>query len=353
MTVREAIDDRMVIGDSPRMRTIFEYVRLVAAGDATVLIRGESGSGKEVLASRLHQQSQRRHRPFVAVSCAILSDTLIESELFGHEHGAFTGAIRERPGRFELAQGGTLFLDDIDDVPVPLQVKLLRVLQTRTVERVGGTRSLPVDVRIISGSKRDLRQLVSDGRFREDLYYRLNVVEIELPPLRDRPEDIPLLTDHFLARSFGRRGRPVPVVSPAVRQVLQRYPWPGNVRELENVCERMAQTSVCGRIRVGCLTAEMLLAAPDGPDRPRAELDPGLLQPPPDSIATPLDELVRQYERDLIARALKETGGNKSKAAALLGVRRSTLGDRIVRCGLDQATDSASRHQSPTAYLPV
>ena len=333
--------DSMIIGDSPRMRTILEYVRLVADGEATVLIRGESGSGKEVLAQQLHQQSPRRLGPFVAVSCAILSDTLIESELFGHERGAFTGAIRERPGRFELAHGGTLFLDDIDDVPVGLQVKLLRVLQNRTVERVGGARSIPIDVRIAAGTKRDLRRLVAAGTFREDLYYRLNVVPIELPRLRDRPEDIPVLTDHFLARAFRRRGRVVPPLSTAVRQALQRYTWPGNVRELENTCERIAQTAVCGRIRAGCLTARMLVgAAETAPveslplaDAPAAA--PAGDEAPVNPFATPLDALVRQYERDLIARALHETGGNKSKAAALLGVRRSTLGDRIARCGLD------------------
>ncbi len=334
-------DERMVIGDSPRMRTILEYVRLVADGDATVLVRGESGSGKEVLANLLHQQSPRRLGPFVAVSCAILADTLIESELFGHERGAFTGAVRERPGRFELAHGGTIFLDDIDDVPVTLQVKLLRVLQNRTVERVGGSRSIPIDVRIAAGTKRDLRRLVAAGTFREDLYYRLNVVPIELPPLRDRAEDIPALTDHFLARAFRRRGRLVPPVSTAVRQAFQRYPWPGNVRELENTCERIAQTAFCGRIRAGCLTAGMLLGAAGTTDLQDDSLPvPGPApapspEDPPSPFATPLDALVRQYERDLIARALQQTGGNKSRAAALLGVRRSTLGDRIARCGIE------------------
>ncbi|RPI53812.1 MAG: sigma-54 factor interaction domain-containing protein, partial [Acidobacteria bacterium] len=182
--------DSIVTGKSPRMRALFDLVRTIADSNGTVLITGESGTGKEVVANMIHHRSRRRLRPFVAVSCAIFSDTLIESELFGHERGAFTGAIKERPGRFELAQGGTVFLDDIDDVPLSMQVKLLRVLQNRTVERVGGLRSVPVDVRIVAGSKRDLNELVAQGKFRDDLYYRLNVIPLALPPLRERPEDI-------------------------------------------------------------------------------------------------------------------------------------------------------------------
>src|SRR5450755_972212 len=205
--------DSVVVGRSARMRAVFEFLRGIGSSDSTVLVTGESGTGKEVTATLVHQSSRRAHRPFVAVSCALFSETLIESELFGHERGAFTGAIKDRPGRFELADGGTLFLDDIDDVPLSMQVKLLRVLQNRTIERLGGTRTVPVNVRIIAGTKRDLKPLVAEGTFREDLYYRLNVLPIALPPLRERPEDVPGLMKHFIERYFRQRNEPVPVIS--------------------------------------------------------------------------------------------------------------------------------------------
>jgi two-component system, NtrC family, response regulator AtoC len=238
--VTTSISDSFVVGKSARMQAVFEFLRVIGNSDSTVLITGESGTGKEVTATLVHENSARRHRPFVAVSCALFSETLIESELFGHERGAFTGAIKDRPGRFEMAEGGTLFLDDIDDVPLAMQVKLLRVLQNRTIERLGGTRTIPVNVRVIAGTKRDLKQLVAEGKFREDLYYRLNVLPVTLPPLRERPEDVPVLMAHFLERYFRRRGEAVPVISDAVTQAFVRYSWPGNVRELENACERIA-----------------------------------------------------------------------------------------------------------------
>ena len=199
--------DSVVVGRSARMRAVFEFLRVISNSDSTVLVTGESGTGKEVTATLIHQTSRRKHHPFVAVSCALFSETLIESELFGHERGAFTGAIKDRPGRFELAEGGTIFLDDIDDVPLSMQVKLLRVLQNRTVERLGGTRTVPVNVRVIAGSKRDLKQMVAEGKFREDLFYRLNVLPVALPPLRERREDIPVLMEHFLERYFRRARR--------------------------------------------------------------------------------------------------------------------------------------------------
>src|SRR4030095_13546033 len=196
-------------------RAVFEFLRVIGNSDSTVLVTGESGTGKEVIATLIHQNSRRRHHPFVAVSCALFSETLIESELFGHERGAFTGPIKDRPGRFEMAEGGTIFLDDIDDVPLSMQVKLLRVLQNRTVERLGGTRTVPVNVRVIAGTKRDLKQMVTEGKFREDLYYRLNVLPVALPPLRERPEDIPVLMDAFITRYFQRRNEPARQVSVA------------------------------------------------------------------------------------------------------------------------------------------
>ncbi len=306
---------------------------MIDTSDSTVLVTGETGTGKEVIATLIHRNSRRRQHPFVPVSCGLFSETLIESELFGHERGAFTGAIKDRPGRFEMADGGTIFLDDIDDVPLPMQVKLLRVLQNRTVERLGGTRTVPVNVRVIAGSKRELKQLVAEGKFREDLYYRLNVLPLTLPPLRDRREDVPMLMDHFLGRYFRQRHEDVPPVSDAVKQAFMRYSWPGNVRELENACERIAQTCTCGTVRVGCMSAGILFRAGAQP----ADVAP-LLAPSPDTTAPiSLDERMRDVEASLIGWALKVSGGNKSRAAELLQIKRSTLGDRINRCGLGPA----------------
>ena len=309
------------------MRAIFDFTKVVSRSDSSVIITGESGTGKEVVANMLHHQSARRHQPFVAVSCALFSESLIETELFGHERGAFTGAIKDKPGRFELAQGGTLFLDDIDDVPLSMQVKLLRALQNRQVERVGGTRTIPFNVRIITGTKHDLRQMVADGTFREDLYYRLNVLPIVLPPLRERREDVPVLMEHFLRRFACERGIDVPDISPAVRQAFERHRWPGNVRELENACERMIQTCTCGTVRVGCLAASVLFGAAGSEER-----SPLPVLEPPKSIS--LDDRLKEVETNLIAWALKVSDGNKSKAAELLNIKRSTLGDRIARCGI-------------------
>jgi two-component system, NtrC family, response regulator AtoC len=316
------------------MRAVFDFVRVIADSQSNVLITGESGTGKEVIANLIHHSSPRRHQPFVAVSCALFSENLIETELFGHERGAFTGAIKDKPGRFELAQGGTIFLDDIDDVPLSMQVKLLRVIQQRVIERVGATRAVPVNVRIITGSKKDLRQLVAEGKFREDLYYRLNVLPIVLPPLRDRREDIPGLMEHFFKRYFRQRGEAAPEITPMVRQIFMRYDWPGNVRELENACERMAQTCTCGTIRVGCMGAQVLFeVGPDALKAPEPTSGDGL----PAGIS--LDDRLREVETSLINWALKVSKSNKSRAAELLNIKRSTLGDRIARCGLQVVED--------------
>ena len=331
--------DKVVVGHSPRMRAIFDFVKVVSRSDSTVIITGESGTGKEVVANMLHHQSVRRHQPFVVVSCALFSESLIETELFGHERGAFTGAIKDKPGRFELAQGGTLFLDDIDDVPLSIQVKLLRALQNRQVERVGGTRTIPVNVRIITGSKRDLRQMVTEGKFREDLYYRLNVLPIVLPPLRERREDVPVLTEHFLQRFARERGIDVPDISPVVRHAFARYRWPGNVRELENACERIIQTCTCGTVRIGCLAASVLFGA----TVPDAKITMPVLEPVK-SIS--LDDRLKEVESNLISWALKVSDGNKSKAAELLSIKRSTLGDRIARCGIVEPRDAVEAVQA-------
>jgi transcriptional regulator with GAF, ATPase, and Fis domain len=325
--------DSVVIGHSARMRAVFEFLRVIGNSESTVLITGESGTGKEVTANLIHQASRRKHHAFVAVSCALFSETLIESELFGHERGAFTGAIKDRPGRFELADGGTIFLDDVDDVPLAMQVKLLRVIQNRTIERLGGTRTVPVNVRIIAGTKRDLKQMVADGKFREDLFYRLNVLPVALPPLRERREDIPVLVDHFIQRYFRRRGEDEPQISDSVKDAFMRYHWPGNVRELENACERIAQTCTCGTVRVGCMSAHILFRA--GAQPPHVALPAAPLPDGAKPIA--LDDRLRELESNLISWALKVSNGNKSRAAELLQIKRSTLGDRINRCGLGKS----------------
>ena len=309
------------------MRAVFDFVRVIADSDSSVLVTGETGTGKELVANLIHQSSSRRHKPFMPVSCAILSETLIESELFGHERGPFTGALKDRPGRFELAQGGTIFLDDIDDVPMSMQVKLLRVLQNRTIERLGGTRQIPIDVRVITGSKRDLRQMVAEGKFRDDLFYRLNVIPINLPPLRERREDIPILVDHFVKRYFRQRSDEPRGVSPAVMQAFMRYPWPGNVRELENACERIAQTCTCDTVRVGCIPVSVLF-------HKYAEDQEPIVETHAHPSAVSLDDRLREVESNLISWALKVSAGNKSKAAELLNIKRSTLGDRIKKLGL-------------------
>ena len=343
-TVSPSATDSVVVGHSARMRAVFDLVRVISSSDSTVVIIGETGTGKEVTAMMIHESSRRKHRPFVAVSCALFSDTLIESELFGHERGAFTGAIKDRPGRFELAEGGTIFLDDIDDVPLSMQVKLLRVIQNRTIERLGGTRTIPVNIRILAGTKRDLKHMVAEGRFREDLYYRLNVLPILLPPLRERREDIPLLMDHFLTRYFRRRGEDVPAVSTGVKDAFMRYGWPGNVRELENACERIAQTCSCGTLRVGCVSMTILMQAAKQPAVAALPTEAVLsaAAAPTDAVPISLDERIRDLESSLIGWALRVSKGNKSKAAELLHVKRSTLGDRIQRCGLGHLEKTAA-----------
>ena len=343
--------DSIVIGPNLRMRAIFEYVALIGPGMGSVLVTGESGTGKEIVANALHLHSARRHKPFVAVSCALFADTLIESELFGHERGAFTGAIAARPGRFERAQGGTLFLDDIDDVPLGMQVKLLRALQNRTIERLGGSLPIPIDVRVVAGTKRDLQQMVAEGKFREDLYYRLNVLSLVLPPLRERREDLPVLVEHFLEKFFRRRGLDPPPISEGVMLALQAYEWPGNVRELENTCERIAESCTCGHVRVGCLGASVLFPADELAEIVDEDADregPGTAIGRPqfsaparhsrvDALARgeSLDDRIHAIERALITSALEQARGNKSQAAKLLGVKRSTLGDRIARLSIE------------------
>ncbi|HJM56164.1 MAG: DNA-binding response regulator [Planctomycetes bacterium] len=317
-----------VIGESQPMRDVFERVRTVAGSDATALIVGESGTGKERIARALHNLSSRSEGPFVAISCAALPETLLEAELFGHEKGAFTDARKERRGRFELADEGTLFLDDVDDMPLPTQVKLLRVLQERTFERVGGERTRSVDIRVVVASKVDLRAQVREGLFREDLFYRLNVVPIPLPPLRERTGDVALLVQHLLERHG--RGR-VYTLPESALAMLERYPWPGNVRELENAVQRGIALAGGGSE----LAAEDLLPQ-DSRWRGALEVH--------DEIQ-PLRDLLSQTERAHVRRALEATGGHRSQAASLLGISRKVLWEKLKTHGLGQDEGEAADGQ--------
>jgi DNA-binding NtrC family response regulator len=305
---------------SPRMRDAYQLAGQVAAATATVLISGESGTGKELLARAIHHASPRNGGPFVAINCASIPETLLESELLGYEKGAFTGADRAKPGRFELAEQGTLFLDEIGDMPQSLQAKLLRVLQERSFERLGGTRTLEVDVRMIAATNQNVIELVKQGRFRDDLYYRLSVFPIHLPPLRERPEDIPLLALHFLKRFGGEMGKAVRTYSEEALALLRSYAWPGNVRELQNVVERaviLSKTDTIG-------AAEIALGG--GTAAERAGAFRALI--PSDGIS------LEEVERQLIAAALDLADQNQVKAAALLRITRNTLRYRMEKYGI-------------------
>jgi DNA-binding NtrC family response regulator len=312
-----------VVGASSAMQAVFARLRKVAPTDATVLIQGESGTGKERIARALHQLSPRSGGPFVAISCAALPETLLESELFGHEKGAFTDARKERRGRFELAADGTLFLDDIDDMPLAIQTKLLRVLQERQVERLGGERPLDVDIRVLAATKVPLLERVGEGRFREDLYYRLDVVRLVLPPLRERAGDVALLVRHFLEK----HGRPDALIPRAALAALEQHPWPGNVRELENAILRAVSLAGDGPE----LALEDLLPA-DPRWRAPAEAAAREAQ----AGVRPLREVLHERERAEIERALEATGGARMKAAQLLGISRKVLWEKIREHGLGQ-----------------
>jgi len=323
----------ILIGRSPGMRRLRRLIEHVADTDASVLLQGETGTGKEVAAVALHHASSRRDKPFVAVNCGAIPPELLESELFGHEKGAFTGAITSRVGRFELAQGGTLFLDEIGDMPLAMQVKLLRVLQERTFERVGSNTSIEVDVRLITATHRDLESAIDEGRFREDLFYRLNVFPLELPPLRERREDIPLLSDHFIRR-LKRDGRSGGQLSAGVLRALQEYNWPGNVRELANLIERMLILVPDGLVEVGDLPTKFL----ERIGIPGARLDEFVDETPQASASGPpslpetnfnLRDHLAQLEVSFIRQALEEAGGVVARAAQRLGMRRTTLVEKL------------------------
>ncbi|BBO77352.1 acetoacetate metabolism regulatory protein AtoC [Desulfosarcina widdelii] len=308
-----------IIGSSPLMMRLMATSAQVAASEATVMITGESGTGKELVAAAIHHNSPRKEGPFVKVNCAAITETLLESELFGHEKGAFTGAERRREGRFVQANGGSLFLDEVGEMPVAMQVKLLRVLQERELTRVGGEQVLPVDVRLIVATNRNLAQMVEDGEFRGDLFYRLNVVELKTPPLRERREDIPLLATHFLKRFAEKNRKKVDRFAPRAMDMLIRHTWPGNVRELMNTIERAVVLAASD-----CLVEEdfaMLAPASESIDRIA-------------SSAFPADVPLEQIEREAIVSTLASAGGNKSEAARRLGITRKTLREKLKRYDL-------------------
>lgn len=306
-----------IIGRSEPMNAVFTKVKMVAPSRANVLLYGESGTGKEMIANAIHQNSPRRHRPFVKVNCGALPLTLLESELFGHEKGAFTGAIKTKPGRFEQADGGTILLDEIGETGPEFQVRLLRVLQEGTFERVGGTETLRCDVRVIAATNKRLDLMVREGKFREDLYYRLKVVEIDLPPLRERRDDIPLLVDHFLEEFARYYGKPKPRVHPKAMNALQNYDWPGNVRQLKNVVEG-AMVMTEGDITLASLPEEMTS-------------EPGTIQ----YVRIPATASMKEAEREVIAASLIRHGGNRAKTARALGLGRKTLYRKLEEYGIE------------------
>jgi len=307
-----------LLGASQALEKILKQARSVAATSATVLLTGENGTGKEMLARAIHEESPRASGPFVAVSCAALPETLIESELFGHEKGAFTNATQTRKGRFELANGGTLMLDEIGDLTPAVQVKLLRVLQERSFERVGGNKTLTVDIRLIAATNRDLEKEVAEGRFRQDLFFRLNVVPLALPPLRDRVDDIPILAAHFAAKSANRYGHAMPELTPKLIDVLQEYDWPGNVRELENLLERLVVLSNGDSLGLEFVPEKMLKILPGASTQDESTLEGA----------------VEAVKRRMIQSALQAEGGNKVAAAKKLGISRSYLHRLINEFGL-------------------
>jgi DNA-binding NtrC family response regulator len=324
MLLREQMQQRYsfqnILSKNPQMHAIFELINNVAQTTTTVLLEGETGTGKELIARAIHQASARlRPGPFVAINCAALPETLLESELFGHEKGSFTGAIGQRQGRFELANGGTLFLDEIGEISPATQAKLLRVLQERRFERVGGTKAIEVDVRLVAATNKSLKGMVRKGRFREDLYYRVNVVRIDVPPLRDRAEDIPLLATHFTTK-YARPGEAPKRISPQAMEVLVSHRWPGNVRELENVMERACVISERDTIEPGNFPPD--LVAPSPPKLPlRIDLDR--------SLHEQLQELTALFEQQYIRKALKRTRGNVGRCASICGLSRRSLSTKL------------------------
>jgi two-component system, NtrC family, response regulator AtoC len=342
---------KYLVGESEPMRAIINVIEKVADTPSTVLITGESGTGKELVALALHQESSRKDEPFIRINCGAIPPTLIEAELFGHEKGAFTGAIASKPGRFELADNGTLLLDEIGDLPLEMQVKVLRALQESTFERVGGVKSISVNVRLIAATNKDLQKAIAEGQFRDDLFYRLNVVPVELPPLRNRKEDIPLLAANFLEKFNERLGRSVETISVEAMNTLTSYSWPGNIRELENIIERTMLFSDSPEITVEDLPPEIVAQVHKPTTR---------LSPQPTSLQggeASMKEIVRQatmeIEHDLILQALEETGGNVTHAARKLKISRKSLQIKMKELGIRDQLQKAEAKQSLESQPPV
>jgi len=320
--LKEKVEERFslegLIGKSPQMQKIYDLIETVSQTDTTVLIQGESGTGKEMVANAIHLKSLRKDGPFIKVNCSALPETLLESELFGHEKGAFTGAMRQRKGRFELAHEGTLFLDEIGEVSPVVQVKLLRVLQERQFERVGGSETISVDVRLICATQKDLKEEIKKGTFREDLYYRLNVVPIFLPPLRERREDILLLAEHFMNKFSKKMGKEIYGISEEAKNILLKYPFPGNIRELENMIERAIALMKGKHIQAEDLPEELWSQRALIQEICKKIQDP-----------KPLSQAVNLFEKEYIQKVLERTKGKKGQAAEILGISRKTLWEKI------------------------
>ncbi|MFO0724548.1 MAG: sigma-54 dependent transcriptional regulator [Myxococcota bacterium] len=344
-----------LIGHGPKLERVFRMIDKVAAAPSTVLITGESGTGKELVAAAIHRSSPRKDKPFIRINCAAIPRDLIESELFGYERGAFTGAVASKPGRFELADGGTLFLDEIGEIPLEMQVKLLRALQESEFERVGGVATTRVDVRLIAATNRDLRAEITQGKFREDLFHRLNVVPVELPPLRERTEDIPLLVEHFRQKYNKKleKNPPVERIADQAIACFTAYVWPGNIRELENVMERAILFSDAGVVTPDELPDQIRKAVETPEQTSPPEGRTAGIPSAPTPIG-PLKEIIRQHtetvEKDLITRALEETGGNVTQAARKLAISRKSLQNKMKELKLrgkdseDDAVDSNPPH---------
>jgi two-component system response regulator AtoC len=314
-----------IIGSSPAMNLVFERMSRIVKTDSTVLVTGESGTGKELVARALHYNGTRRERPFVAVNCSAIPEALLESELFGHVRGAFTGAIKDKPGKFEAANHGTIFLDEIGTLPLHLQAKILRVLQEQEVERVGSNKPVKLHVRVISATNADLEEMVKGGTFREDLYYRLNVIPLHLPPLRERQQDIMYLTAFFLEKQCRLMGRLPCTISKQALEALEQYSWPGNVRELENLIERMIALTDANIITLDDVPAKIMGDKPVG-EALSAKMPSGGVN---------LVETISRIEQSLISQALESAGGVKAQAAALLGINRTTLVEKIKRLKME------------------
>jgi len=363
-----------MVGRSPQMQAIREIVATVAASPSTVLITAESGTGKELVARALHLGSPRHNQPFIKVNCAAIPAGLVESELFGHERGAFTGAVSSRAGRFELADGGTLFLDEVSEIPKEIQVKLLRAIQESEFERVGGVKTLRVHVRLIAATNRGLEEMIKEGQFRDDLYYRLNVVPIHLPALRERIEDLPFLVAHFVQRCNERLGKAVLGLTPAALAVLERYPWPGNIRELENLVERMVlfasgpwvdeddlPDAYAGEAHAATSPTEsssrLALSGISGPGGAGEADDPRHIRLPLSSLGLDLKEAVRAgsrlVEEALIREALAKTDGNVTRSARALGISRRSLQSKMKELGLRESpTDDPAKEPARDPTRP-